>query len=143
MDEKHIELFNCTKLDDSDSQPTRRKVDYLFIDTNPGRAKAIFKTEGVKVHYAFQWGLPNTSKYILVDAEIKKKHEGKFLKAMETLQDTVLLLGYKDYEEFCDAAIFVLSLAPREKKDDEVYTRFVADGKQLPDPLAEGARSDG
>lgn len=39
--------------------------------------------------------------YVLLSIRIKKKHLSAFLEAMVELQKTMLICGYKDYEEFC------------------------------------------
>ena len=48
------------------------------------------------------------SQYIIIYCDIKKKYEREFLIALSELRNRMLLLGYYDYDEYCESVLTLL-----------------------------------
>ena len=47
-------------------------------------------------------------RYCLVCCELGKRDEQRFLEALDELYRNLLIMGYRDYEQYCDAAFALL-----------------------------------
>ena len=59
----------------------------------------------------------NDSEYIVVFCKVKKKDREKFLESLNLLETKMELMGYSDYEEFCEPFVNHFS-----KKMEEMET---------------------
>ncbi len=73
---------------------------YAYIDHDSYLADDIFISKKIKVKFKgdFKW---DDSNYRVVLCKVKKKDSKRFEKALEELEDKMLLTGHVDYEEAC------------------------------------------
>lgn len=76
------------------------KKTYFIIDTADYLADRIFIEKKLPVYFGRELKREN-SPYILIEVRIKKKREKDFLSCMEKLKNNMLLMGYFDYQDFC------------------------------------------
>ena len=75
---------------------------YVFIDTSREfESKAIFDKKGIPVKIVEYFIRPD-SRYSVVICKVPKKYKNEFAECMEELESKLLILGYHDYEEFCN-----------------------------------------
>ncbi len=73
---------------------------FCYVDTNEYLADRIFIRRKINVLAGDEYG-SDTSDYVIVFCKVKKKHREEFVAAMEELEKKMLLLGHRDYMEFC------------------------------------------
>ena len=73
---------------------------FCFVDTNKYLADGIFKRRKINVKLGNEYGRDD-SNYVIVFCRAKKKDREEFEAAMEELEQKMLILGHKDYMEFC------------------------------------------
>lgn len=78
-----------------------RYVYYCIIDADEYLADELFIRHKVKVKFEHEYAKHGT-KYLCIFCKIKKKDKLKFLQALEELKSKMLLLGYLDYQKFCE-----------------------------------------
>jgi hypothetical protein len=77
---------------------------YAFVDTYEYLADNLFIQEKMRVHFGNEYNKKGC-KYVIVLCRVKKRDEEKFLKVMEKLKNKMLILGNRDYIEFCDSLL--------------------------------------
>lgn len=75
---------------------------YIYIDTIENLADQLFISRKVRVYFG-QEGKKEGSPYKVIFCKIKKKDEPEFLEALSELENKMLLMGHRDYQEFCIA----------------------------------------
>lgn len=73
---------------------------FCFVDTNEYFADRIFKQHKINVKLGDEYGRDD-SKYVIIFCRVKKKEREEFETAMKELEQKMLILGHKDYMEFC------------------------------------------
>ena len=83
-------------------------VSYMYIDHQNYQADAIFKQDGIHIHFGKEFVQKN-SKYCIVLCKVRRKDSEKFEKALEKLANKMLLLGYADYPNACSDIMELLN----------------------------------
>ena len=73
---------------------------FCYVDTHEYVADRIFVRRKINVLAGDEYG-SEQSKYVIVFCKVKKKDREEFLAAMEELEKKMLILGHRDYMEFC------------------------------------------
>lgn len=81
---------------------------YLFADVPGYRADSLLIRAKVPVRFAHRELRRDGSPYVLVFCRFKKRYEERFLACMADLERALIMEGYADYGEFCDATFDVL-----------------------------------
>ncbi|MCR5575451.1 MAG: hypothetical protein K6F56_00395 [Oscillospiraceae bacterium] len=77
---------------------------YLYADSRDYQSLRVFRRKGglrgfrVCKSYVFKLD----PKYCLVGCTLNKREERAFLEALDELQRDLLVMGYRDYEQYCD-----------------------------------------
>ena len=74
---------------------------YCFVDTEPYLADALFIRHKVRVMFQQEYQKDGTD-YLIIFCKVRKKDKTRFLAALEDLKRNMLLLGYVDYQDFCE-----------------------------------------
>ena len=74
---------------------------YVFLDTERHLADQLFIHHKVKVYFKEEFAKKG-SPYRLIYCKIRKKEEQPFIAALGEMDKKTLLLGYTEYEEYCD-----------------------------------------
>ena len=74
---------------------------FCFVDVKEYLADALFMKHKVRVWFRKEAQKPNNN-YVFIFCKVKKGEEGKFLEALEELKNKMLLMGYLDYQKFCE-----------------------------------------
>ena len=82
----------------------RFKISYVYIDSHNYLADSLFYKYEVPVKFGDEMS-KNGEDYRLIFCKIKRKYKEKFEKALEELNNKMLLCGYEGYEEFCNKLI--------------------------------------
>jgi len=72
----------------------------MFLDMEEYLADRIFIKHKVNVKFGKEYAQKG-SKYLCIFCRIRKRDDKKFKDALEELKNSMLLYGYRDYEEFC------------------------------------------
>jgi len=72
----------------------------MIIDTPEYLADSLFIQEQVRVDFGKEYRKEDSA-YVMIFCKIRKKDENKFLKALGRLENKMLLMGYRDYRNFC------------------------------------------
>ena len=105
------DIFNCRQLDDF----SLFNKTYVYIDTiDEYQADEIFNSRGVKVKILDRLYKP-VCKYSMVICKVSKKYSKEFAECMADLEAKLLILGYHDYEAFCEIYWKELELEQNEE----------------------------
>lgn len=74
---------------------------YAFVDTKEHLADQLFVKHKVRVYFDGEYAKEGTV-YRIIVCRIRKAHAKRFLRALSELPDKMLLLGNKDYVNFCE-----------------------------------------
>ncbi len=74
---------------------------YVFFDTDDYLADRIFINKRIRIKYGDTYNIPG-DKYEIIICKVKKKDEQKFLEGMEELSNKMALMGYDDYDSYCE-----------------------------------------
>ena len=77
---------------------------YVFIDTRDYLADQLFIRHKVRVRFKEEFGHPNTE-YIFIFCKCRKRDSERFRAALAELPNKMLLMGHRDYNDFCKAAL--------------------------------------
>ena len=83
------------------------KCSYMFIDCGDYLANQLFIKHKIPVKFGKELQRSD-SQYIIIYCDIKKKYEKEFLIALSELRNRMLLLGYYDYDEYCESVLTLL-----------------------------------
>lgn len=75
---------------------------YLYADSLDRKSLRLIERKGIRgfrARTAYLFG-----KYCLICCELNKGEEQAFLEALDELHRNLLIMGYRDYEAFCDEA---------------------------------------
>lgn len=73
---------------------------FCYVDTNEYLADRIFIRRKINVLAGDEYS-SEQSRYVIVFCKIKKKDREEFEAAMEELEKKMLILGHRDYMDFC------------------------------------------
>ena len=76
-------------------------VPYAYVDHSSYLADSLFSKGSVALKYKGEM-LRKDSPYRIVFCRVWKKDTQKFEKAMGNLENKMLLMGHRDYPEFCE-----------------------------------------
>lgn len=103
-------LFNAIDLR-TDFPRNILKKDICFIEGNKAEADRYFEKYNVRSFKPFRtFQLEDDDRYVIVGCTINKSEDQAFCEALHDMQTDMLILGYTDYEEFCDKAFRHLGL---------------------------------
>ena len=77
---------------------------YMYVDINRDYdyvADILFYKRQIPVHFKDEM-VKEGDKYRIIFCSIKKKYQKQFEEALEELKDKMHLLGYTDYEDYCE-----------------------------------------
>ena len=74
---------------------------YCFVDVEKYLADELFIRHKVQVKFKQEYQKTGMN-YLLIFCKVRKKNKTKFLEALEELKSKMLLLGYEDYQNFCE-----------------------------------------
>lgn len=103
-------LFNCaqTKL------PFPSNIfnnSIVYIEGTEHESERFFEKYGVKSVKPYRRiRMNDDERYTIVGCEVRKSEIGAFKQALYDMQTQMLLLGYRDYEEFCKRAFVELGI---------------------------------
>lgn len=72
----------------------------IFVDTKEYVSARVFANYGIKPRKIRKMVSKDTP-FRLIVCSIRKKDGDRFVEALSKLRNSILLLGYKDYEEMC------------------------------------------
>lgn len=82
---------------------------YFFVDTPKYLADQLFIKHKVRVNFKKGEFRRKGDKYVVVECTVRKKDTGRFIAALDELPNKMLLLGYDDYEAYCNEVMGVLN----------------------------------
>ena len=74
---------------------------YCYIDVQNYRADNIFVRNNCRVLFWKEYRRKDTD-YVVIICKVLKKDSDLFIKSMSELSRNMILLGYKNYSEFCE-----------------------------------------
>lgn len=77
------------------------RVYFFYVDCKEKLADDVFIENELTVYFHGDY-YNKESKYMWVSCSVKRRDVSKFEECMERLHDKVLILGYTDYDEFCE-----------------------------------------
>lgn len=77
---------------------------YIYVDCKNYLADDLFIKNKITVNFESDFTKDN-SDYIFVYCKVKKKDHDKFIKTLGELKNKMLIMGYSDYESFCEEQI--------------------------------------
>lgn len=77
---------------------------YIYVDCKNYLADDLFIKNKITVNFEGDFTKDN-SDYIFVYCKVKKKDHDKFIKTLGELKNKMLIMGYSDYESFCEKQI--------------------------------------
>ena len=80
---------------------------FLFLDSERHLADQLFEKHKVPVKIKEEFGRDDL-KYRIIFCKVKKKDKDRFVEALSEMENKMLLLGYNDYQEFCEAVNIIL-----------------------------------
>ncbi len=104
---------------------------YMYVDVPENKADRLFIDKKVEVWYDGEFRKADIP-YISVLCHIHKRDEKAFIEALSGLSRVVTLLGYRDYDEYCEDLLTFVN-KPR-KVDIRAYRKRIAilkDGRSL------------
>mgnify|MGYP006914575442 FL=1 len=85
------------------SSKLSRYKQYMYVDCNY-LADDLFIKNKITVKFEGDF-TKDDSDYIFVYCKVKKKDHDKFIKTLGELKNKMLIMGYSDYESFCEEQI--------------------------------------
>lgn len=73
---------------------------YAFIDSTDYLADQLFVKHKVGVDFGNEYGQKGTD-YLIIFCKVRKVKEKAFMNALNELENKMLLMGYRDYTNFC------------------------------------------
>lgn len=73
---------------------------YAYIDHKTYLADQLFVQNSIRVRYKGELARENSA-YCIVFCKVLRKETERFERALDKLENKMLLLGYKDYSEAC------------------------------------------
>lgn len=77
---------------------------YMYVDCKNYLADDLFIKNKITVKFEGDF-TKDDSDYIFVYCKVKKKDHDKFIKTLGELKNKMLIMGYSDYESFCEEQI--------------------------------------
>lgn len=77
---------------------------YMYVDCKNYLADDLFIKNKIMVKFEGDF-TKDDSDYIFVYCKVKKKDQDKFIKTLGELKNKMLIMGYSDYESFCEEQI--------------------------------------
>lgn len=77
---------------------------YMYVDCKNYLADDLFIKNKIIVKFEGDF-IKDDSDYIFVYCKIKKEDQNKFIKTLGELKNKMLIMGYSDYESFCEKQI--------------------------------------
>ena len=77
---------------------------YMYVDCKNYLADYLFIKNKITVNFESDF-TKDDSDYIFVYCKVKKKDHDKFIKTLGELKNKMLIMGYSDYESFCEKQI--------------------------------------
>lgn len=81
-----------------------RYKQYMYVDCKNYLADDLFIKNKITVKFEGDF-TKDDSDYIFVYCKVKKKDHDKFIKTLGELKNKMLIMGYSDYELFCEKQI--------------------------------------
>jgi len=91
---------------------------YLYLDTEKYLADQLFINHKVRVKFGREMVTKDVP-YRYVFCKVRKKDEKNFLSALAEIYDKALLMGYSEYEKYCDLLLQEVTGAGKEGINDE------------------------
>ena len=73
---------------------------YMFIDTKEHLADRMFIQRGIRVYFQKEYMKDNCD-YVIMFCKVSKRREDQFIRILSEIQGKALLMGNRDYIEFC------------------------------------------
>lgn len=86
------------------SSKLSRYKQYMYVDCKNYLADNLFIKNKITVKFEGDF-TKDDSDYIFVYCKVKKKDYDKFIKTLGELKNKMLIMGYSDYESFCEKQI--------------------------------------
>lgn len=103
-------LFNCVQLKLGFPKNLTHEA-VVYVEGVNDEATRYFKKHGVKSVKPFRtFRMDEDERYTFVGCEVRKSEVDTFNEALYEMQIQMLILGYRDYEEFCKKAFVKLGL---------------------------------
>ena len=77
---------------------------YMYVDCKNYLADDLFIKNKITVNFEGDF-TKDDSDYIFVNCKVKKKDHDKFIETLGELKNKMLIMGYSDYESFCEKQI--------------------------------------
>lgn len=77
---------------------------YIYVDCKNYLADDLFIKNKITVNFEGDF-TKDDSDYIFVYCKVKKKDHDKFIETLGELKNKMLIMGYSDYESFCEKQI--------------------------------------
>lgn len=77
---------------------------YMYVDCKDYLADNLFIKNKITVNFEGDF-TKDDSDYIFVYCKVKKKDHDKFIETLGELKNKMLIMGYSDYESFCEKQI--------------------------------------
>jgi hypothetical protein len=74
---------------------------YIYVDTEDHLSERIFANSGIGLSHVKEM-IKEDCPFRLIVCWIRKKDAGRFHAGLEKLRNSVLICGYKGYDEICD-----------------------------------------
>lgn len=74
---------------------------YMYVDCKNYLDDDLFIKNKIRVKFEGDF-TKDDSDYIFVYCKVKKKYHDKFIKTLGELKNKMLIMGYSDYESFCE-----------------------------------------
>ncbi len=103
----------------------------MYVDVPEHKADRLFIDHKVRVWFDGDFRKEDTP-YISVLCHIRKRDEKEFLEALSGLSRIVTLLGYRNYDEYCEELLTMVTIS--NKIDKRVYRKRMAilkDGRTI------------
>ena len=85
---------------------------YLYADSRDHQLLRVFRRTGLRGFRACKsYVLKLDPKYCLVGCMLNRREEQAFLEALDELHRDLLVMGYRDYEQYCDEAFELVKRA--------------------------------
>lgn len=95
-------LINCIGLKTKFPKSLFRRT-YVYADSAEPKSFRILELSGIRSFRLLNVLRHEAStKYCLIGCELNKKEEQAFFEALDKLERDLLVMGYRDYEGYCD-----------------------------------------
>ena len=75
---------------------------YAYVDSRDQQSLCLLAKKKLRGFRALKaYSLKGDTRYCLIECELNRREEPAFLAVMEELRRSLLIKGYRDYEEFC------------------------------------------